>query len=107
MESPAHSYNPNVSLTITIPKHLPFLPFFKIPAAVATCQGTAEILGVEEVDSSIVERLYRGMEVTEQIRRETCVVKVVPAGDFVTYGIGVPMMRMRKPEVASGRAPVA
>ncbi|HSR46121.1 MAG TPA: pyridoxamine 5'-phosphate oxidase family protein [Acidimicrobiia bacterium] len=98
--------NPNVSLTVTIPKRLPFVPFLKIPSAVATCQGTAEILDVGEVDPSIVQRIYRGMEVTEQIRRDTCVIKVTPTGDFVTYGIGVPMIRMRNPEEAQGRAPV-
>ncbi len=98
--------NPNVSLTITIPKRLPFFPFLQIPSAVATCQGTAEILGVENVDPSIVQRIYRGMEVTEQIRADTCVIKVTPTGDFVTYGIGIPMIRMRNPEQARGRAPV-
>ena len=98
--------NPHVSMTITIPKRLLFLPFIKIPSAVATCQGTAEILGVDEVDHSIIERLYRRMEVTEQLRAETCVIRVRPKGDFVTYGVDVPMMRMRKPEEAGGRAPV-
>lgn len=99
--------NPNVSLTVTIPKRLPFLPFIKIPAAVATCQGTAEILGVDEVDAAIVARLYRGMEVTEGIRRNTSVIKVAPRDDFVTYGIGISLARMRNPEDAQGRAPVA
>lgn len=99
--------NPDVSLTVTIPKRLPFLPFIKIPAAVSTCQGIAEILGVDEVDPAIVKRLYRGMEVTEEIRANTSVIKVVPHGDFVTYGIDVSLARMRNPEEAQGRAPVA
>ena len=99
--------NPRVSLTVTIPKRLPFVPFLKIPAAVATCQGTAEVLGVEAVDASIIKKIYRGMEVTDQLRAETRVIKVIPTGDFVTYGIGVPMIRMRNPEEARGRAPVA
>lgn len=99
--------NSNVSLTVTIPKRLPFLPFIKIPAAVATCQGIAEILNVGEVDPGIVKRLYRGMEVTEEIRANTSVIKVVPRGDFVTYGIGVSLAGMRNPEDAQGRAPVA
>ena len=99
--------NPNVSLTVTIPKRLPFLPFIKIPAAVATCQGTAEILSVDEVDAAIVERLYRGMQVTEEMRSSTSVIKVAPRDDFVTYGIGVSLAQMRNPEDARGRAPVA
>ena len=98
--------NSNVSLTVTIPKRLPFFPFFKIPSAVVTCQGAAEILGVGDIDESIVKRLYRGLEVTDQLRQETRVIKVTPSGDFVTYGVGVPLMRMRKPEEAQGRASV-
>jgi hypothetical protein len=31
---------------------------------------------------------------------------VTPAKEFVTYGVGVPLMRMRHPEEARGRAPV-
>jgi general stress protein 26 len=98
--------NPNVSLTVTIPKRLPFLPFIKIPAAVATCQGEAEVLTVDDVDTKVVERLYRGMELTDQRREDTRVIKITPAGDFVTYGVGVSLMTMRNPDDASGRAPV-
>ena len=98
--------NPHVSLTITIPKRIPFMPFIKIPAAVATCQGSAEILGVEDIDSAIVKRLYRGLEVTEEMRAKTCVIKVTPNGDFVTFGVGVSLSTMRKPEESVGRAPV-
>ena len=98
--------NPHVSLTITVPKRIPFVPFLKIPAAVATCQGSAEMVSVTDVDESIVARLYRGLEVTDQLRVETSVIKVTPSGDFVTYGIGVPLIRMRDHEEASGRTPV-
>ena len=64
------------------------------------------MVSVTDVDESIVARLYRGLEVTDQLRAETCVIKVTPSGDFVTYGIGVPLIRMRDPEEASGRTPV-
>ena len=99
--------NPNVSLTVTMPKRLPFLPFFKIPAAVATCQGKAEILTVDEVDPKTLEQLFKGLELTDQKRADTRVIKVIPTGDFVTYGVGVSLMTMRNPEEASGRAPVS
>lgn len=40
-------------------------------------------------------------------RRETaCVIEIVPEGEFVTYGIGVPLMKMRDPAAARGRCPV-
>lgn len=31
---------------------------------------------------------------------------MTPASDFVTYGIGLPMLKMRHPEQARGRAAV-
>ncbi len=98
--------NPHVSLTVTIPKRVPFLPFVKVPSAVATCQGTATILPVDAVDRQILERLYRGLELTDERLAGSCIIEVRPSGDFVTYGIGVPMIRMREPEEAIGRAPV-
>jgi hypothetical protein len=37
---------------------------------------------------------------------ESSVIEVTPVGDFVTYGVGIPMMQMRDPEKSRGRAPV-
>ena len=34
------------------------------------------------------------------------IIAIEPVGDFVTYGVGVPLMTMRNPEDARGRAPV-
>jgi hypothetical protein len=40
-------------------------------------------------------------------RRAGCrVIEILPAGDFVTYGEGVPLLRMRIPSLARGRVPV-
>jgi len=38
---------------------------------------------------------------------ESCVIEVVPEKDFITYGIGMPLMQMRRPEKARGRISVA
>jgi hypothetical protein len=38
--------------------------------------------------------------------KESCVIEVVPKGDFITYGVGISLMEMRNPELARGRAPV-
>jgi hypothetical protein len=35
------------------------------------------------------------------------IIEVIPAGDFVTYGVGISLSEMRYPEKARGRAPVA
>jgi hypothetical protein len=40
-------------------------------------------------------------------RRADCrVIEIVPHGNFVTYGIGVPLMKMRDPAASRGRVPV-
>jgi len=99
--------NPNVSMTITINKRIPFMPFVKIPDATITFQGKAELLQVHEVDASVTKRLLRGLELEREAVAGTRIIRVVPQGDFVTYGIAMPMSQMRKPEKAIGRAPCA
>jgi len=97
--------NPKVSMTITVPKHIPFLPFIKVPAATITFQGEAEILRVTDVDSPVVARLLRGLDLGRHAVEDTRLIQVTPRGDFVTYGIGMPLMQMRKVDQARGRAP--
>ena len=40
-------------------------------------------------------------------RASGSVVEIEPVGDFVLYGIGVPLPRMREPDAARARVPVA
>lgn len=98
--------NPNVSLTVTVTKRIPFAPWIKIPPATITFQGTAAVLTPDEVPAEVLRLLFRGLELKENVRARTCVIRVRPAGHFVTYGIGVPLMTMRRPEQARGRVPV-
>ena len=97
--------NPAVSMTITIPKRIPFMPFLKIPAATITFQGTATIEDVDALSAGTRKALFRGLEMDQDLARDTAVIRVTPHGDFVTYGVAMPMTQMRKPELASGRAP--
>ncbi len=39
-------------------------------------------------------------------RASACLVEVIPEGAFVTYGVGVPLLRMRTPAAARARVPV-
>jgi hypothetical protein len=98
--------NPRVSLTVTIPKRIPFLPWLKIPPATISFQGEASIYDAGEVPPEIPRALLRGLEVTPELQKEVCVIRIRPAGKFVTYGVGVSLPTMRKPEAARGRAPV-
>lgn len=98
--------NPNVSLTVTIPKRLPFLPWIRIPAAAISFQGEATAHALEEVPEEIPRTLFKGLEMSEAEKAETCILEVRPRGRFVTYGIGVSLAKMRIPEEAAGFAPV-
>jgi len=99
--------SPHVSLTVTIAKRIPFLPWIRIPAATITFSGIAEVLGVADVEGEVLKRLLHGLEMDDETRRTICVIRVKPKGDFVTYGVGVPLLKMRDTTVARGRAAVS
>jgi hypothetical protein len=82
------------------------MPWIKIPAATITFSGRAEILDLDALDGALLTKLFRGRENDPDIREGTCVIKVTPEKDFITYGIAVPLLTMRHPEQARGRASV-
>lgn len=98
--------NPHVSLTVTIPKRIPFVPWVHIPDATISFRGEASLHGVEEVPPQIASALLHGLEMSPEDRKEIRVIQVRPAGEFVTYGVGVPLPVMRRPEAARGRVAV-
>ena len=93
--------NPNVTVTVTV-QRLP-IRIRQAPPAVITFSGLAKIVPVGDVDSTLRKDLMRGVDETIG---EMCVIEIEPVGRFVTYGIGVPMMRMRTPDAALARVPV-
>ena len=99
--------NQYVSITVPIAKRIPVLPWLKIPAAPISFSGIANVIEAEEVRKDVLHALMRGMEKDTEKVASMCVIEIVPKGDFVTYGVGIPLMTMREPEKASGRAPVA
>ena len=98
--------NAHVSLTVTIPKRIIFMPWIKIPAATITFSGTGTILNPNDVGKDVSNSLLRGLETDSEMLATMSVIEVQPVGDFITYGVGVPLMTMRNPEKARGRAPV-
>jgi hypothetical protein len=99
--------NPRVSLTITIPKRIPFLPWIRIPDATITLQGQATLHAPADVPAGIPQALIHGLKLgPEDPMPNLVIIRIKPAGYFLTYGVGVPLGTMRDPEAASGRAPV-
>lgn len=97
---------PHVSLTVTIPKRVPFMPWIPILPATITFQGDASIHDPMNVPPEIMQKLLRGLKPSDEELAALCFIKVRPVGEFVTYGVGVSMQTMRKPAAARGRAPV-
>lgn len=97
--------DPNVSMTVTIPKRVPFLPFIKVPAATITFRGEARILDIDDIPASVFARLPQGRQTDPAVLDRTAIIRIVPRGEFVTYGIAMPITQMRRHEEAHGRAP--
>jgi hypothetical protein len=98
--------NPHVSMTIPVHKGIPLMPWIKIPAATITFCGEAKIIPPEDASPEIIQQIFRGMAEDQEKVANTCLIEVTPVKDFITYGIGIPMMKMRDPNQSRGRAPV-
>lgn len=98
--------NPHVSVTIPIAKHVPFMPWMKIPAATVTFAATARVLPDAEVTPELLRATFRQLADDEELMAGNCLIEVTPVDEFITYGVGVPLMQMRHPEKSRGRAPV-
>jgi hypothetical protein len=98
--------NPHVSMTVILPKRIPLMPWIKIPAATITFNGLGGVLEPNQVSEQVLRALLRGLADDEERLTTMIVIEVEPVGEFITYGVGIPMMEMRNPEKARGRAPV-
>ena len=97
--------NSHVSITVTVPKRIPFIPWIKIPDAMVTFHGHAAIKPITDAPAPVLHALLHGLE--KQIEDlDMCLIEIVPVGHFSTYGIGVPMLVMRDPKRATARVPV-
>lgn len=99
--------NPHVSVTVPIAKRVPIMPWVKIPQATITFAGEASVIEAGEAPEDKLRALFLQGSEDEEMMADMCLIEIRPVGEFITYGVGVPMMAMRTPEKARGRAPVA
>ncbi|MCB8968139.1 MAG: pyridoxamine 5'-phosphate oxidase family protein [Ardenticatenaceae bacterium] len=99
--------NPHVSITVPIAKRIPIMPWIKIPQATITFSGTARVMPAADAPRSLLQAVFQHMADDQEMVATSCLIEVTPEKEFVTYGIGIPLMQMRFPERARGRAPVA
>lgn len=98
--------NPNVSLTIPIAKRIPVMPWIKIPQATITFTGKAVIIPGTDAPADLAHSVFRHKADDLEFMKENCLIEVTPVGEFITYGVGIPLMQMREPELSRGRTPV-
>ena len=98
--------NPHISMTIPIAKRIPGLPWIRIPQATITFSGSGRVIPAVDAEKDLLAAVFQGLAIDDQFKKSSCLIEVIPQGDFLTYGIGVPLLTMRKPEQARGRAPV-
>jgi len=100
-------HQPEVSLTVPVRRGGVLALVAPIPPATITCRATAEVLPVDRAPATVRRRLLMGQDVEKAVAAGTVMVRLTPHGDFVTYGVGVPLRTMLDTERARGRVPVA
>lgn len=92
--------NPHVSVTVSV-QRVP-IRVRAIPPAVITFSGHATVVALDDVPTDLGKELTHGIDNIGDV----CVIRIEPVGNFVTYGIGVTPMTMRRPGEALARVPV-
>ena len=98
--------NPGVSITIPIAKRVPIAPWVKIPQATISFSGRARVFPAAGADPELLRLVFRHYADDPEFMRDNCIIEVTPQGEFITYGVGIPTIKMRHPHLARGRAPV-
>jgi len=76
-----------------------------IPPATISFHARAKLHPAGSLDIESVSKKLARMIPAER-RDLCCVLELEPVGRFLTYGVGVSLMKMRDPVEASGRVPV-
>jgi hypothetical protein len=94
-----------VSATVLVRRGGVLSLLLPIPPATISFHGTAT---VHPSDAAVVHPVVEEMgSLLPEERRETvAVIELVPVGEFTTYGVGVPLARMRDTEAARAHVPV-
>jgi hypothetical protein len=94
--------NPSISVTVPVHRGGVLALVAPIPPATISFHGTAIVHppGSMELSDDLASLL------PPERRTSNCVIEIEPQGEFVTYGIGVGLMKMRSPAASRARVPV-
>jgi len=97
--------NGRVALTVTVHRGGLLSLVVPIPPATISFHATATVLPAGSPQRrSILEEL--GSLLPPERRDAAAIIEIAPEGVFVTYGLGVPLMKMRDPAAARARVHV-
>jgi hypothetical protein len=98
--------NDRVAVTVTVRRGGLLSLVFPIPPATISFHAMAQVHrpGSREVDP-VLDRLANLLPAER--RTSASIIEIVPQGAFVTYGLGVALMKMRDPAAARARVPVS
>jgi hypothetical protein len=95
-----------VAVTVPVRRGGVMSLLFPIPPATISFHASAVVNPASSLGGPGVPRQLASLVPAE--RRAACqVIDIVPAGQFVTYGVGVPLLRMRNPALARSRVPIS
>jgi len=78
---------------------------FPIPPATVSFHATATVHSAGSIHVAALSRALASMLPTERLD-STCIIELVPEGQFLTYGVGVSLSDMRHPALAHARLTV-
>jgi hypothetical protein len=94
-----------VAVTVPVRRGGILALLFPIPPATVSFHGSASVHPAGSAQGRAA--LARIAHLLPPERRETAsIVEIRPEGHFLTYGIGVPLLRMRDPAASRARTPV-
>jgi hypothetical protein len=94
-----------VALTVPVRRGGLLALIFPIPPATVSFQADAIVHPAGPLEELPVPRRLASL-LPPDAQRVSRVIELRPVGDFVTYGLGVSLRKMRTPALARGRAPV-
>lgn len=95
--------DPRVAVTVPVRRGGLLSLLFPIPPATICFHGTAVVHqpGTFAIPDELAPLL------PEEARADSVVIEIRPEGEFLTYGIGVPLMKMRDTAGSKAHTPVA
>jgi hypothetical protein len=98
--------NRRVAVTVPVRRGGVLSLLAPIPPATVSFHGTAI---VHPADSPAARSLTEELAalLPPERRASACIVEVIPEGAFLTYGLGVPLLKMRDPAASRAHVPVA